>query len=98
LARIKVRAGDPTTAALVDGAAAEANGGAMPTAIGAWSRAETYAELGRLFLQLGRKGDAAQWLSKSIATLRELKAPAELEAQRAMRLASAEADFENARR
>ena len=98
LARIKARSGDPSAAALVDHAAEEAIALSPRLPNQRWNEACNYADIGRVFAQLGRNEEAVSWLGRSASVWRALQLPGPVESLRAAQLAAVEADLAKLRR
>lgn len=90
VARIKTRAHDPSAGSLADAAARALTRVPIQLVTSYWGVATTYADMGNVFLELGRKIQAAVWLAKSAAECRGVKAPGRLEEERAANLAAVE--------
>jgi hypothetical protein len=90
LARIEARSGDAGALALANRTAAEISTLPLRKTGVAWGEATVYADMGRVYGQLGEKKSAEYWLQKSAAVWREMKIPAALDTQRAAQLAAVE--------
>ena len=86
LAKLKARSGDSEAPALADRVAADITGSARMFAV-RWNEASASADLGRVYLLLGRRDAAALWLTRSAQIWSDLKIPAAMEARRNKALA-----------
>ncbi|HXS94044.1 MAG TPA: serine/threonine-protein kinase [Candidatus Limnocylindrales bacterium] len=93
LARIKARAGDGSALTLVNRVADEIRSRNLEIAFTPWAEPTVYADLGRVYQQLGAREQASIWLEKSLACWRALKLPAVLEAKRAAEVKAVEASL-----
>ncbi len=94
LASIKAKAGDKAASLSLADEVAAGYSKAAPGALGnSWTDASNYGRLGSLYLQLGQRQSAMEWLEKSARIWQGMTVPAVLEAQRRKELAAVEHDL-----
>jgi tetratricopeptide (TPR) repeat protein len=91
LAALHAQSGDSRALELADTVATEIGD---PAFLGTgWNQATVYRDLGRIYLKMGRRTDAAAWLEKSLQRWQDMKVPAALESRRQSERAAVEKDL-----